>query len=271
MVNGMDLEQFKEGQRRLWEAGDYRQIGRLLEPAARKLVELAGVTAGDDVLDIGVGSGNVTIAASETGANVVGIDITDVWWDEAHRRAGEAGQQLDLRIGDVEEIPFEDGIFDIVLSSFAAIFAPRHDVAAAEMVRVCRPGGLIGLNAWPPNGSSQRVLSPIFDRLPPGPSLAGANIDWGDPDYVRARFEPHEVEVTFSFQEIPVRFPSVDMHIEYLFANSGGFIVARETLEENGAWDEALAELRAEVEAMNEAAIGFESRWDYLTVLAHKT
>ncbi len=105
----MDLAEFKESQRRVWEAGDYRPVGRLIEPAAQILVSKAGVTTGQRVLDVGAGSGSVAVAAALAGATVVGVDITDAWFDEAYDRAHAVGVELDLGLGDAESLPVEDG------------------------------------------------------------------------------------------------------------------------------------------------------------------
>lgn len=266
----MDLEQFKDGQRQMWETGDYRQIGRVLEPAARNLVARAGVSPNNEVLDIGVGSGNVTLAAVETGADVIGIDITDAWWDEAYRRAQETGYELDLRIGDVEGLGFEDETFDIVLSSFASIFAPRHDVVASELNRVCRSGGLIGINSWPPGDKMQNVMNTLFERLPPGPKLFDTSIDWGNPDYVTERFAPYDLDLEFTMSELPVEFPSAEEHASWMFENSGGFMAAKAELIEMGDWDDAYNDFIARLSALNESDDGFLATWTYLTVLARK-
>ena len=139
----MELEEFKEMQRQMWAAGDYRPLGRLIEPAAQILVREVGVQAGQRVLDVGTGSGSVAVAAALAGAEVVGVDITDAWFDEARSRASVAGVELDLRLGDAEALPVEDGSFDVVLSSFAAIFAPLHDLVASELVEEEAPHLLV--------------------------------------------------------------------------------------------------------------------------------
>ncbi len=187
----MELEEFKEIQRQMWEEGDYRPVGRLIEPAAQILVQEAGVRAGQRVLDVGTGSGSVAVAAALAGAEVVGVDITDAWFDEAHGRANAVGVKLDLRLGDAEALPVDNGSFDVVLSSFAAIFAPRHDLVASEFVRVCRDGGVFGITAWTPDGANNTVFSTLVESLPSGiPSAVGERLRLASLQVPRTAAEP---------------------------------------------------------------------------------
>jgi len=264
----MEFEDFKERQRRMWEDGDYRPVGRLIEPAAQILVGEARVGAGQRVLDVGTGSGSVAVAAAAAGAEVVGVDITDAWFDEAHRRAASAGVSLDLRIGDAEALPAEDESFDVVLSSFAAIFAPRHDVVASELVRVCRTGGTMGMTAWTPHGANNAVLSTLAEALPSPPEFATPSILWGDPDHVRELFESHGVTLRFERPAFPVTFQSVEAFESFALENSGGLIAARRALEGLGLWDEAHARMREALDRTNEATDGsYRVSWDFLLTI----
>lgn len=266
-----ELEEFKKRQRQMWEDGDYRSVGRLIEPAAQILVSEAGVRAGQRVLDVGTGSGSVAVAAALAGAEVVGVDITDAWFDEAHRRADAAGVSLDLRLGDAEALPIEDESFDVVLSSFAAIFAPRHDVVTAELVRVCRTGGTIGMTAWTSDGANSAVLSTLVEALPSPPEFVTPSILWGDPDHVRDLFESHGVTLRFECPEFTVTFKSVEAFESFAFDNSGGLIAARRVLEEMGLWDEAYARMRAALDRTNEATDGsYRVSWDFLLTIGTK-
>lgn len=267
----MDLAEFKSTQRRIWSAGDYRQVGRTLVSAAERLVAAAGVSAGDRVLDVGTGSGSVAVFAAREGASVVGIDITDTCFDEAHRRAEEAGVTIDLELGDAEDLRFPDASFDLVLSSFAVIFAPRHDVAAAELARVCRPGGTIAITAWPQEGASSSMFAPLMARLPPPPEFVMSSRLWGDAEYVRRRFATHGVEFTFETPSITVEADSAAALEDHLFTNSGPFIAARTALEEMGVWPEVRLELRAAIAAANLAdGDSYRTTWDYLLAMGRK-
>lgn len=222
----MDFEQFKAAQRQIWAEGDYPPVGRLLEPGARILVEVAGVTEGQRVLDVGTGTGNVAVLAAQAGAQVIGIDITDAWFDEARARArAEAvGVEVELCIGDAEDLPVDDEASDVVLSNFGAIFAPRHDLVAEELVRVCRPGGTIALTAWTPGASSDTVFSYLLARLPSPPEFVTPFIRWGDPAHVQELFAFKDVTLTFEHRDFEVSFPSVEEFETFVFETSGGFI-----------------------------------------------
>ncbi len=267
----MELEEFKEMQRQMWAAGDYRPLGRLIEPAAQILVREVGVQAGQRVLDVGTGSGSVAVAAALAGAEVVGVDITDAWFDEAHSRASVARVELDLRLGDAEAIPVEDGSFDVVLSSFAAIFAPLHDLVASEFVRVCRDGGVFGITAWTPDGPNNAVFSTLVEFLPAPPEFVSPSILWGDPDHVRGLFTAHDVVLRFERPQFTVTFGSVEAFESFAFENSGSLIAARRALEAMGRWDEAYAAMREAMDQTNEADDGsYRVAWDFLLTVGTK-
>lgn len=265
----MDLREFKARQRMMWEAGDYRPIGRLLDPAAQMLVRRAGVTSGQRVLAVGTGSGSVAVAAARAGASVVGVDVTDRWFDEARRRADAEELEIELIVGDAEDLPSEPASFDVVLSSFAAIFAPRHDAVASELTRVCRRGGTIGVTAWPPDGANWRLLSALSEALPSPPAFAMPPDRWGEPDHVRQLFAPHDVSVAFERPSLVVQFDSVDAFESFAFDNSGGYISARDALRQAGRWEHTYASLRRAMQEANEADDGsYRVTWDYLLVIA---
>lgn len=157
---------------------------------------------GERVLDIATGSGNVAVLAGQAGAQVVGIDITDAWFDEARARAAVAGVDVDLRLGDAEDLPIGDESFDVVPASFGAIFAPRHDLVASELARVCRPGGVIALTSWTPGGSNDTLTSTRSSRLPPPPEFVTPPTRWGDPAHVRELFATTDVAATFGTHDL---------------------------------------------------------------------
>jgi SAM-dependent methyltransferase len=267
----MDLQQFRAAQRQIWAEGDYPPVGRLLEPGARILVEAVGITEGQRVLDVATGSGTVAALAAQAGAQVVGVDITDAWFDEARRRADAAGVAVDLRVGDAEDLPVEDDAFDVVLSSFGAIFAPQHDIVASELVRVCRPGGTIALTAWTPGGSNDEVFSALFERLPSPPEFVTPFIRWGDPAHVRELFASRGATLSFERRAFEVAFPSAEAFEDFVFETSGGFRRARQILEQLDVWEDARAEFRSAIRATNEADDGrYRATWDFLLVQATK-
>lgn len=268
----MDLEQVRAAQRQVWTEGNYPPVGRLLEPAARILVEVAGVTEGQRVLDVGTGSGSVAMLAGQAGAEVVGIDITDAWFEEARARGEAVGIELELLIGDAEDLPVDDAAFDVVLSNFGAIFAPRHDVVADELVRVCRAGGTIALTAPTPGGADTSVFSQLPARLPSPSEFATPFIRWGDPAYVEELFAPKDVTLTFEHRDFEVAFPSVEAFETFVFENVGGSMRARRTLEELGDWEDAYGKFQDAIHATNEAEDGsYRVKWDFLLTKATKT
>jgi SAM-dependent methyltransferase len=182
-----------------------------------------------------------------------------------------AGVEIDLRLVDAEDLPVDDESFDVVLSSFSAILGPRHDVAASELVRVCRPGGVIGLTAWTPGGSNHTVLSPLLTRLPSPPDFVTPFIRWGDPAHVREVFASTDVTLSFEHRAFDVGFPSAEAFEAFVFETSGGFMQARRTLDELGRWEEAHAEFKAAVDATNEADDGsYGATWAFLLIRAAK-
>src|SRR6202142_959500 len=146
--NGDTLKQFKEMQRQGW--AHFAPLEALTIPQAAKLVRHAGVRAGQKVLDVGCGTGVVAVTAARMGAQVSGLDLTPELLERARANSQIAEVQVDWREGDAEQLPYGDGAFDVVLSQFGHIFAPRSAVARGEMLRVLKPGGTIAFSTWPP-------------------------------------------------------------------------------------------------------------------------
>jgi ubiquinone/menaquinone biosynthesis C-methylase UbiE len=175
----------KARHRSMWASGDYPALAAdLLPELGRTLVAACGVGAGDRVLDVAAGSGNVAIAAAEAGASVVAGDLTPELFDAGRARAGERGVELEWREADAEALPFADGEFDVVLSSVGVMFAPHHQAAADELVRVCRPGGRIGLISWTPEGFIGQMFATMKPYAPPPPPGAEPPPLWGREEHV---------------------------------------------------------------------------------------
>ena len=165
----------------------------------------------------------------------------------------------------------EDGSFDVVLSSFAAIFAPRHDLVASELVRVCRGGGTIGMTAWTPDGTNNEVFSTLADRLPPAPEFVTPSILWGDPNHVRSLFAPHDVTLRIERPAFEVVYESVEALEAFAFENSSGLAAARDALTGLGRWDAAHAAMRQALDRTNQAQDGsYRVDWDFLLIVADK-
>lgn len=184
-VKDADRE-LKAKHRSMWASGDYpSMVETFLLPLGPRLVEACGIEAGTQVLDVASGTGNAAIPAAATGATVVASDLTPELFDAGRARAEEKGVELEWIEADAENLPFEDESFDAVISSIGVMFAPHHERAAAELVRVCRPGGKIGLLSWTPEGMIGglfRTIGPFAPTPPPGaqpPPL------WGGEEHLR--------------------------------------------------------------------------------------
>ena len=172
----------------MWAAGDYARFAPLVAEVGERLVQRAGIRPGDAVLDVACGTGNVAIPAARAGGRVTGVDLTPEHFPAARSRATAAGVAVDWVEGDAEALPFEDDSFDVVLSSFGCMFAPRHAVAAAELARVLRPGGRLGVSAFTDRGAGGDFFRTLGAHLPAPPPFAENPLGWGDAAHVRALF-----------------------------------------------------------------------------------
>ena len=176
----------KAAQRAMWAMGDYDRFARAtvweLGPV---LVDACGITPGQRVLDVATGTGNVAIRAALKGASVVASDLTPEHFAAGRRAAREAGVNLEWVEGDVEALPFDDATFDVVTSCFGAMFAPNHQSAADQLMRVCRPGGTIGLIAFTPQGIGGDFFAQLAPYLPPPASDSSSPLLWGDEAHAR--------------------------------------------------------------------------------------
>jgi ubiquinone/menaquinone biosynthesis C-methylase UbiE len=151
MTTTVDDTELKTRYARMWASGNYpRMVETFLLPLGPRLVDACGVTAGTTVLDVASGTGNAALPAAARGAHVTASDLTPELLEAGRRRAGAAGLQLEWRQADAEHLPFADASYDVVMSSIGVMFAPHHQQAADELVRVCRPGGTIGVLSWTP-------------------------------------------------------------------------------------------------------------------------
>lgn len=181
-----DFAAIKQRQQATWASGDYSVIGTTLQIVAESLAEAADVRAGTDVLDVAAGNGNATLAAARRFASVTSTDYVPALLDKGRQRALAEGQQVQFQVADAEQLPFDDGSFDVVLSTFGAMFCPDHVRCADEMLRVLRQGGRIGLASWTPQGFIGRLFKTISAHVPPPAGLISPVL-WGT--------EPHIVEL----------------------------------------------------------------------------
>jgi len=250
------IAQLKHVHRSTWAAGDYAAIAEVIDDAPpRDLLAGARIKPGQDVLDVATGTGNLALRAAAAGASVVGLDLTPELFETARRRAEQYDVTVDWLEGDAEALPFEDASFDHVLSAFGVQFAPRHEVVASELVRVCRPGGLIGLVNWTPEGQVGEMFKVMGRYLPAPPDFASPPPLWGDEQHLRGLFAD-TAEFEFSRGQNPWRFDSVEHYIVFMETYYGPMVKARERLTTEGRWEDCRDELFAMAERRNEATDG---------------
>jgi SAM-dependent methyltransferase len=183
-----DVE-LKARHRAMWASGDYpSMVETFLLPLGPRLVEACGIGSGMRVLDVAAGTGNASLPAAERGATVTASDLTPELLEAGRRSAEAEGLQLDWVEADAENLPFEDESFDVVMSSIGAMFAPHHQETADELVRVCRPGGTIGLLSWTPEGMIGALFRTMGPFAPPPPPGAQPPPLWGSEEHVRELF-----------------------------------------------------------------------------------
>ncbi|HET8662926.1 MAG TPA: methyltransferase domain-containing protein [Nocardioides sp.] len=261
----------KSRHRAMWALGDYHAVATEIIPdLGPVLVQAAGLGPGDRVLDVAAGAGNVAIPAAATGAQVVASDLTPELLDRGKADAEAAGVSLEWQVADAENLPFDDSSFDAVTSCVGVMFAPHHQAAADELVRVCRPGGRIGLISWTPTGFIGQMFATMKPFVAPPPPGAQPPPLWGDIEHVRALFGERVSDVKASQQLLdagalsdPVAFR------EYFKANYGPTIAAYRGLaddpERTAELDQALLDL---VERFRSP--GGTVEWEYLLVVATK-
>ena len=172
------FDEIKGRQQKIWASGDYSAVAARIHPISELLVESADLTAGARVLDVATGSGNAALAAARADCEVTGIDYVAGLLDRARARAAAEGLAVDFAEADAEALPFADGSFDAVLSVVGVMFAPNQERAAAELLRVCRPGGTIALASWTPDGFIGDLLRVVTRYAPPPPGVRPA-VEWG--------------------------------------------------------------------------------------------
>jgi SAM-dependent methyltransferase len=179
----------KARHRTMWASGDYpRMVETFLLPLGPRLVEACDIAPSARVLDIAAGTGNASLPAAARGARVTASDLTPELLEAGRSRAEAAGLELEWAPADAESLPFEDGSFDVVISSIGIMFAPHHQAAADEVVRVCRPGGRIGLLSWTPEGMLGALFRTMKPFAPPPPPGAQPPPLWGSEEHLRALF-----------------------------------------------------------------------------------
>ena len=245
------LQALKERTRQTWSAGNYDAVAEGIWEAGERIVRAVDVRPGERVLDVAAGTGNAAIRAATAGGSVTALDLTPELFEAGRRRAAEAGVEIDWVEGDAEALPFEDASFDVVLSTFGVMFAPRHAVAAHEIARVLRSGGRIGIASWTPDGSVGHMFRTVGAELPPPPPVAEPPLAWGEPAHVEEIFAGTGIELRFEDEALPIN-PDADLGEATAFyvESFGPLIMARRVLTEQGRWAVLEAKLPAVMERL---------------------
>ena len=271
MSTTIDTQPLKDAHRRTWASGDYPLIAELVTDVGetRRRARAASSPA-TDVLDVAAGSGNAAIPAALAGARVIASDLTPELFDAGRRRAAEAGVEIEWITADAEDLPFEDARFDYVLSSLGVQFAPRHEVVARELVRVCRPGGTIALGNWAADSYIGRFWTTMGPYMPAPPAYASPPPGWGRVDHVEQLFADHPVELSFERATLHFEAESPEAFID-LFADNYGPLLQASLKLADGRWPALREELIALSAESNLAGEGrFRAPSDYLVILARK-
>jgi SAM-dependent methyltransferase len=210
-----DLEVLKARLKATWMAGDFGQVAKSIESHAEEFIARRHIKPGMRVLDVACGTGNLAIPAAKAGAIVTAVDIATNLVEQARARALSEGVNVQCDEGDAEQLPYPDASFDLVVSMYGAMFAPRPDRAAAELVRVCRPGGQIAMANWTPRGFVGQMFKATADHVPPPPGMP-APVLWGDEAIVRERLRDGISELQMTPVKVLFKFPfSVPETIEF--------------------------------------------------------
>ncbi|MGY1773277.1 class I SAM-dependent methyltransferase [Blastococcus sp. SYSU D00813] len=263
----------KTRHRAMWALGDYPAVAADVIPELGPvLVAAAGVAPGDRVLDVAAGTGNVAVPAALTGADVTASDLTPELLEAGRRSAERQGARLRWEEADAEALPYADGAFDVVLSCVGVMFAPHHQQAADELVRVCRPGGTIGLISWTPQGFVGELFRTMKPYAPPPPPGAQPPPLWGDEEHVRGLLGDRVTDVVARRQTITVGGqPSPEAWRDHWKAVYGPTIVAYRAIaddpERTAALDRELAALVARYDSGTGSVV---MDWEYLLVTARR-
>ena len=259
----------KARHRAMWALGDYHAVAtEIIADLGPTLVAASGIGAGHHVLDVAAGSGNVAIPAAATGAHVVATDLTPDLLERGATDAEQAGVGLTWEVADAERLPYDADAFDVVTSCVGVMFAPHHQEAADELVRVCRPGGTIGLVNWTPGGFIGQLFATMKPFAAPPPAGVQPPPLWGDVAHLRGLLGDRVTDLTAIQQLLRVdAFPEPSDFRDYFKANYGPTIAAYRAIadqpERVAELDQALVDL-AERNRQPDGSLA----WEYLLVVA---
>lgn len=228
-----DFEQLKTRLKATWTTGDYDLFSRYMEKDAEEFFRRLGVAPRTCLLDVGCGAGQLALIAARAGAHVVGCDIAPNWLEKARARAAAEGLEVTFEEGDAESLPYADAQFDVVASLIGAMFAPRPDLVAAELTRVCRPGGVIAMANWTPGGFVGQMFKVISRHI--APSGMPAPVLWGDEVTVRDRLREGIADLKLALRTYHFEYPfPPDEVVEFFRINYGPMSRAFASLDADG-------------------------------------
>jgi ubiquinone/menaquinone biosynthesis C-methylase UbiE len=268
-VDEAAVSHMKERAAEAWGLGDYARIAELILPVSRALVDACAISAGQEVLDVAAGSGNLAVLAGEEGASVVASDFSPAQVDLGRARTAAEGLDVEWVVADAEELPFEDDRFDCAASVFGAMFAPRPERVTRELFRVVKPGGTVGMANWGPYGSQGELFEMMSRYGPQLPEGVPSPREWGLEEIVEARLGPYASSLQLERLAIHWEFESFD-HAMQTFGSAGPSHAARAAMSE-----EQLQSMRDEalelIERHNRASDGrVVLDPEYLQVVARK-
>jgi ubiquinone/menaquinone biosynthesis C-methylase UbiE len=264
-----DLSAVKQRQQGAWSAGDYAVVGTTLQIVGEQLCEALDLRAGSKVLDVAAGNGNVTLAAARRWCDVTSTDYVPALLEAARERAAAERLKVNFREADAEALPFPDASFDVVVSTFGVMFTPDQDKAASELLRVCKPGGKIGLANWTPPGFIGQVFRTLGKYLPP-PSGVRSPALWGTRARLEEMFGAHANEIVAEPRMFVMRYRSPEHWLEVFKTFYGPMHKAFAALEPN-AQDALAGDLIALVREFNRGRDGSAAiHSEYLEVVIAK-
>jgi ubiquinone/menaquinone biosynthesis C-methylase UbiE len=201
-----EMEALKAKLKATWISGDFEQIAKSYRSGAAEFVSRLEIKPGERILDVACGTGNLTIPAAQNGAKVTGVDIAPNLLEQGRGWAKAEGLAIQFDEGDAEELPYEDASFDTIVTMFGAMFAPRPDMTAAELARVCRPGGRIAMANWTPNGFIGQMFKTVGKHVPPAPGVPSPVL-WGDEATIRERLNGSVADIQLTRRLMTFNFP----------------------------------------------------------------
>ena len=227
-----DLAAIKSKQQAMWASGDFAVIGTTLQIVGELLCEAVDVGGGERVLDVAAGNGNATLAAARRFAHVTSTDYVPALLEGGRRRAEAEGLQITFEEADAEALPYPDASFDVLLSTFGVMFAPDHQKASSELLRVCRPGGRIGLASWTPEGFIGQLFRVVAKHVPP-PAGVKSPLLWGTRDYLQTLFTSASA-INHTVRDFAFRYESPEHFVEVFRTFYGPVHKAFGALDANG-------------------------------------